>query len=82
MQKDLLKDIVVPILDFCTLFEQPPPNFFLVDYDEGLTKNFHINSLHAYGLEPGKMFSIRTSSRSFSFEVPCLGTFRASSWGP
>jgi len=28
------------------------------------------------------MFSIKTSSTSFSFEVFCLGTFWASSWGP
>ncbi len=59
-----------------------PPNFFLVNCDGGLTEFFLVNySLHAYGLELGRMLSIRTSSTSFSFEVPCLRTFRASSWG-
>ncbi len=60
-----------------------PPNFFLMDCDEGLTEILLIKyPLHAYGLELKKMFSIKTSSTSFSFEVFCLGTFWASSWGP
>jgi hypothetical protein len=79
----------VHILDSYAFFFTPPC-FFLMNHDEGWIKLLFIDYfLCAFGpnlkdslICQQTMLSTRASLMSISYELPCMGTFIVSYWGP